>query len=153
MRFERSFEMKGKILAVVGMVILGSVLFLNSRQAQASISPAIAFDNVFVALNAGDMDTALSLFAEDATAENLVRAESFRGASQIRQMLQDMQREGRRYDVVNVTVDGDTVTAIVDVSDKGLVWGSETIEAKMNDVKLQSFTVVAFRLELWRIRR
>jgi hypothetical protein len=68
-------------------------------------------------------------------------------------MLQDMQREGRRYDVVNVTVEGDTVTATVEVSDKGLVWGTETIEAQMKGDKLQSFTVVAFRLELWRIRR
>jgi hypothetical protein len=41
----------------------------------------------------------------------------------------------------------------VEVSDGGFVWGTETIEAVVKGGRLQTFTVTAFRLELWRIRR
>lgn len=145
--------MKGKILAVAVLVMLGLALFLNGHQVQASNHAVLAFNNVFAALNSGDVDSAVALFADDAVAENLVRAETYRGVKEIRQMLQGMQREGRRLEIVAVETDGDTITALVEVSDGGHVWGTETIEAKMNGDKLQSLNVVAFRLELWRIGR
>ena len=145
--------MKGKILAVAVLVMLAAGLLLNSRPAQASNHAVLAIDNVFAALNSGQAERAVALFADDAIAQNLLQAETYNGASEILQMLQGMQREGRRLDVVAVQMDGDTITAQVEVSDSGHVWGTETIEAKMNGDKLQSFTVVAFRLELWRIGR
>jgi hypothetical protein len=64
-----------------------------------------------------------------------------------------MQRDGRRFEIVEIQMDGDTITATVEVSDGGFVWGTETIEAVVKDGRLQTFTVTAFRLELWRIRR
>ena len=145
--------MKGKILAVAVLVMLAAGLLLNSRPAQASNHAVLAIDNVFAALNSGQAERAVALFADDAIAQNLVQAETYNSPSEILQMLQGMQREGRRLNVVAVQIDGDTITAQVEVSDSGHVWGTETIEAKMNGDKLQSFTVVAFRLELWRIGR
>jgi len=145
--------MKGKVLAVAVLVLFGMALFLNGRQAKASVNSVIVFDDVFSALNLGEVDRALVLFADDATAENVVRAETYRGASEIRQMLEEMQRDSRRFNVVQVKVDGDTITAQVEVSDSGLVWGTQMIEATINGDKLQNFKVIAFRLELWRIGR
>ena len=134
-------------------MVFGLVLFLNGRQAQASNHAALAIDNVFAAINSGQAESAVALFANDAIAQNLVRMETYSGASEIRQMLQGMQRAGRQLDVVAVEMNGDTITAQVEISDGGHVWGTETIEAKMNGDKLQAFSVVAFRLELWRIGR
>ena len=145
--------MKGKILAVAVLVMLGAAVLLNGRQAQASNHAISAVDNVFASLNAGEVDKAVVSFAEDAIAENRVRAEVYRGVREIRQMLQGMQREGRRFDIVGVQAEGDTITARVEVSDGGFVWGTQTIVAVVRGDKLQSLTVTAFRLELWRIGR
>jgi limonene-1,2-epoxide hydrolase len=145
--------MKGRILVPVlaGMAVW--VLLLAVRQAQAGIEPVLAVNHIFAALNSGDVDTAVNSFAEDATAENLVRKETYSGVSEIRKMLDQMQREGRRFEIVEIQMNGDTITAKVEVSDGGLVWGTETIEAVVKGGRLQTFTVTDFRLELWRIRR
>jgi hypothetical protein len=96
---------------------------------------------------------AVASFARDATAENLVRKETYSGENEIRQMLQGRQREGRRYEIVKIQMDGGTITAIVEISDRGFIWGKETIEAVLKDGRLQSFTLKDIRLELDRIRR
>ena len=145
--------MKGKILVVAVLVLVGLVLLVNGQQARASIEPIMAFDDVFTELNAGDVDSALEWFAEDATAENKVRAETYRGADEIRKLLEGMQYPGRKFEIVEVSMNGDTVTARVEVSDRGHTWGTETIEAVVLGGKVQSFWITAFRLELWRIGR
>lgn len=48
-------------------------------------------------------------------------------------------------------VDCDTLTAFVEISDDGVVWGTETFNATVNGDKPQSFNGVAFPLELWRM--
>lgn len=143
--------MKGKFLSVAVLVILGLALLFDGRQASAGIDPVIALNNVYSALNSGQVETALSLFAEDGTAENLVRKETYQGTNEIREMLQGMQKEGRLYDIVNVEMDGDTITVRVEVSDRGIVWGTQTSEAVINGGRLQTFTVKDIRLQLWRI--
>jgi limonene-1,2-epoxide hydrolase len=149
----RRLEMKGRMLVPALASLAVMVLILTVRQAQAGIEPVLAVNHIFAALSSGDVDTAADSFAEDAMAENLVRKETYSGESEIRQMLQRMQREGRRYDIVGIQMSGDTITAKVEVSDRGFVWGTETIEAVVKDGRLQTFTVTDFRLELWRIHR
>lgn len=61
-------------------------------------------------------------FAEDGTVENLVRSETYHGTDEIRQMLQGMHREGRRYEIVELKLNGDSITTQVEVSDGGFVW-------------------------------
>ncbi len=145
--------MNGKVVvtALVGIALLA--LFLPVRLAQAGIEPVLAVDHIYAALNSGDLDTAVASFAKDATAENLVRKETYSGENEIRQMLQGRQREGRRYDIVKIQMDGGTITAKVEISDRGFVWGTETIEAVVKDGRLQTFTLKDIRLELYRIRR
>jgi ketosteroid isomerase-like protein len=139
------------VIALAGMAALFLLLFVG--QAQAAVEPVFAVNDIFAALNSGDVDSAAALFAEDATAENAVRRETYRGVSEIRQMLQLMEREGRRFDIVEIQMYGDTITAQVEISDGGLVWATETVEAVVKDGQLQSFTKKAIRLELWRIHR
>jgi limonene-1,2-epoxide hydrolase len=144
--------MNGKVVVtLVGMAILA--LFLPAQLAQAGIEPVLAVDHIYAGLNSGDLDMAVASFARDATAENLVRKETYSGENEIRQMLQGRQREGRRYEIVKIQMDGGTITAIVEISDRGFIWGMETIEAVVKDGKLQSFTLKDIRLELDRIRR
>jgi ketosteroid isomerase-like protein len=145
--------MKGKMLVPTFVVMAALVLLLNVRQAQAGIEPVLAIRDVYAALNSGNVDAAVASFAEDVTAEDLVRKETYNGVRGIRQMLQGMQREGRRFDIVEVQMEGDTITAEVEVSDGGIVWGTESIEAVVKGSRLQTFTVTDFRLELWRIGR
>lgn len=145
--------MKGKIFSVAVLVMLGLVLFFGGRQALAGIDPVIALDNIYSALNSGQVETAVSLFTEDGIAENLVRQKTYHGTNEIRAMLQGMQKEGRMYDIVNVEMDGDTVIARVEISDGGVVWGTQTSEAVLKDGRLQTFTVKDIRLDLWRLGR
>ena len=69
------------------LILVGLALLVNGQQARASIEPIMAFDDVFAELSVGDVDSALEWFAEDATAENKVRAETYRGTSEIRKLL------------------------------------------------------------------
>jgi limonene-1,2-epoxide hydrolase len=144
--------MNGKVVvtALVGIALLA--LFLPVRLAQAGIEPVLMVDHIYAALNSGDLDTAVASFAEDATAENRVRKETYNGEKEIRQMLEGRQREGRQYEIVNIQMDGNTIKAKVEISDRGFVWGTETIEAELKDGRLQTFTLKEIRLELNRFQ-
>ena len=145
--------MKARILVVmlVGIVVLA--LIVNGVQAQDRNEPLLAVNSVFSALSSGEVDTAASAFAENATAENRVRGETYQGLAQIRQMLQAMSANGRQYEVIGYQQTGDTIIAQVEVSDRGLAWGTQTILAEVKDGKVQAFDVAAFRLELWKLGR
>jgi Fe2+ transport system protein FeoA len=145
--------MKARILGLVLIGIALLALFVNGVQAQDRNQPLLTVNNVFSALSSGEVDTAMTAFAENATAENRVRGESYRGLEEIRQMLQDMGNNGRQYTVVGYQQTGDTIIAQVEVSDRGLAWGTETILAEVKDGKVQAFNVAAFRLELWKLGR
>lgn len=140
--------MKVRIWAVALVVMVVSVLFLNAGQAQADIQPILAVDNVFTALNTGQADLGVASFAEDAVIENWVRGETYVGVDEIRRMLQAMPRESRQFDIVRIEMVGNTITLDVEISDHGLVWGTETIVANVKDGKLQTFNVTEFRLDL-----
>jgi ketosteroid isomerase-like protein len=144
--------MKGKIIMAALLVISGLIFFSNSQPAQANIEPVLVVDNMFTAINVGDVDRALAAFAEDASAENKVRLETYQGINEIEKMLQGMHREGRVYEIVELKMNGDVITMNVEISDRGYVWGTETFEATVKDGTVQTFKAVSIRLELWRIR-
>jgi len=141
--------MKVRIFAVALIAMVVSVLFLNGGPAQADVRAIVAVDNLFTALNAGQVDTAMASFAEDAVVENWVRDETYVGADEIRQMLQAMPHQNRQFDIVRVEMVGDTVTLDVEISDRGHTWGTETYVAEVSDGKLQTLTVTAVNLKLW----
>ena len=141
--------MKGKIFSVM-VAVLALFSFPVSRlPAHADIQPVMALDNVYTALNAGSVDSAVASFDPNATVVDSLQGKEYIGVSGITQMLQGMQRDGRQYSIVHLEMDGSTVTAKVEVSDSGIAWGAETIVAQVKDGKIQNFEETAFRLQLW----
>jgi limonene-1,2-epoxide hydrolase len=125
-------------------------VLLNASPVQANVESILTVDKLFTALNTGEMDVALAAFATDAVVENQVRGETHRGAAEIEPMLQAMQHEGRRFDIVRVEMVGNTVTVAVEISDRGQMWGTETITAEVSEGKVQKLSVSAIQLKLWR---
>ena len=138
--------MKTRILSVVLVGLALTLLFLPGGQAQAGIQPVLLVDNVFTAISSGDVDTAVSAFAEDAVVENSVRNETYVGTEEIRQVLQAMQRERRQFDIVWVEMIGDTITFSVEISDRGIAWGLQTFQAEIKDGKVKNLETQGIRL-------
>ena len=144
--------MKAKWFRVIGLLAVALVLLFGANGAQAGIGPARAVDGLYTALNAGQFEQAVAIFAEDAIVQNRVTARTYQGGEQILGMLQGMARPGRQFEIVGLSMVGDTITAQVEVSDRGIAWATETVEAVASGEQIQSLTVAAFHLELWRIR-
>lgn len=143
--------MKARILVVllIGMMVLAVVV--NSVQAKSHTEPFSTVVDVFSALNSGQVDSAVIAFAENATAENLVRGKTYSGLAEIGQMLQEMNTHGRQYEIIGYQQTGNTIIARLEVSDRGMTWGTETILVEVKDHKVQTFDVTGFRLELWKL--
>ncbi|MCL4295895.1 MAG: nuclear transport factor 2 family protein [Anaerolineae bacterium] len=138
--------MKTRFLMTLFILVVPVLLTVPS--AQAHVEPVFTLDSLFTALNTGEMDTALAAFAADALVENRMWGETYRGTAEIGPVLEAMQREGRQYEIVRVEMVGDTITVAVDISDRGQVWGTETIMAEVSAGKLQKLSVSAIQLKL-----
>jgi hypothetical protein len=145
--------MKARVLIVMFIGMLALAVIVTGAQARSHSDPLLAVYNVFSALSSGEVDTAMSAFAENATAENRVRGETYSGLVEVRQMLQAMSTNGHQYEVIEYQQTGDTIIAQVEVSDRGLAWGTQTILAEVLDGKVQAFNVTGFRLQLWKLHR
>jgi hypothetical protein len=140
--------MKARIFMALFVLVIP--VLLNAPPAQANVESVFTVDKLFTALNTGEMDVALAAFATDAVVENRVRGETYYGAAEIEPMLQAMQRDGRQYEIVRVEMVGDTITVAVEISDRGQMWGTETITAAVSEGKVQKLNVSAIQLKLWR---
>lgn len=140
--------MKARFL--MALFVLVVPVLLMAPPAQANVGSIFTVDKLFTALNTGQMDVALAAFAADAVVENRVRGEAYHGSAEIEPVLQAMQREGRQYEIVRVEMVGDTITLAVEISDRGQMWGTETITAEVSEGKVQKLTVSAIQLKLWR---
>lgn len=133
---------------LMALFILVVPVLLTAPPAQAHVESVFTLDSLFTALNTGEMDTALATFAADALVENRMWGETYRGAAEIGPVLEAMQREGRQYEIVRVEMVENTITVAVDISDRGQVWGTETIMAEVSEGKLQKLSVSAIQLKL-----
>jgi limonene-1,2-epoxide hydrolase len=143
--------MKTRIFVVVFVGVVVLALIVNGVYAQDRNEPLITVNSLFSALNSGQVDMAVTTFADNATVENRVRGETYQGLAEIRQMLQEMSVNGRQYEITGYQQAGDTLIAQVEVSDRGLAWGTQTILAIVKDGKVLAFNVTDFRLELWKL--
>ena len=141
--------MRAKIFSLTFAVMALFSFPLVGKPVNADIQPVMALDNVFTALNAGSVDNAATSFDPNATIVDSLHGKKYIGVSGITQMLQGMQRDGRQYSIARLEMDGNTVTAKVDISDSGIVWGTETLVAQVKDGKIQNLNETAFRLQLW----
>ena len=141
--------MKARAFSAVFAVMALFSFPLSGLPAHADIQPVMALDNMYTALNAGQVETAAASFDTNAKIVDSIQGKEYVGVSGITQMLQGMQRDGRQYSIARLDMDGNTVVANVDVSDNDIVWGTETIEAQVKDGKIQNLDETAFRLQLW----
>ena len=141
--------MNVKFFSAVFSIMALFSLPLGRLPAHADIQPVMALDNMFTALNAGQVDTAAASFGTNAKIVDSIQGKEYVGVSGITRMLQGMQREGRQYHIARLDMDGSTVIAKVDVADSGIIWGTETLEAQVQNGKIQNLDETAFRLQLW----
>jgi limonene-1,2-epoxide hydrolase len=132
---------------LAAFVMLVTLASLNAPTAQASVEPIFTVDSFFAALNAGDHEAAVAAFTPDAVA-TLARGETYRGQSDIVDLVQLMERPGGHYEIVRVRMTNDTVTMDVEVSNQGIRWGEATIVAEVQGGKLHTFHEKSFRLRL-----
>lgn len=135
---------------VLSAVVLSVFVFVSG--AQAGLEAVYAVDDLFTAINTGELDAATALFAADAVASYALTDRSYEGSNEIGVFLDDLHGERREYEIVQLAMVGDTVTLTVDIADSGHVWGQATLEVEVLNGMIQSLEVVETRLTLWRIQ-
>ena len=140
--------MKTKRYAIllVGLMILAAVPASALADHLAFPIPApFAVPDLYGSLNAGDIDGALSAFAEDAVVKSNLTKGEWAGREEIAALLESRIRGGREFQVVShYTREGLELT--VEVSDNGITWGREMLEATVEDGMIKELTTTGFRL-------
>lgn len=142
--------MKSKFLPVA-LVVIVVTLLTQVAGALASAQPVYAMDGLYSSINAGDMDAAVDMFAEDAIAHYVHTDATYEGDA-IADMLDVWHVEGRTYDIVSISMEGNSVEIVVDIADNGIVWGQQTTVAVVEDGLIQSLELTSISLQLWRAR-
>ena len=138
----------------IALLILFALVGGTATVAQANMAPVYAVDNLYSALNQGQVEQALTTFEEGAQATNALRDQTYAGLDEIETLLADWAHEDRTYEIVYLEMAGDQVTARVNIADYGHVWAQQTIETTVApDGKLEMLEVTSFLLELSRINR
>ncbi len=137
--------MKPRLIAA--LLFLITFTWLHAPSAQASIQPIVAVDTFFSALDSGDHEAAVATFAPDAVA-TLLRGETYQGPDGMLELVRLLGRPGRYHTIVQAEMIGDTVTAVVEISDHGIPWGEQKITFEVKGGKLHTFRERAFRLLL-----
>lgn len=134
--------MKSKVSLVL---LLGLLVFGFVAQVAADTQPlslAIGFEQ---ALNLGDVDGMTALFAEDAVYSSRIGGEAVIGRDAIRAALALQSDPDRTFDIVGVTMAGDQLTLVVDISDHGIAWLRQTLKAVVEDGLIRSLQPIGYR--------
>jgi ketosteroid isomerase-like protein len=102
------------------VVVLSLVVTLSpmaARGVRADLEAVYAAETAFNALSANNVASALSAFAPEAVALNLPRDEQYVGREEIRQMLYQLTRIGRTYDIIGLKMVGSNLELTVAMSD------------------------------------
>jgi hypothetical protein len=128
------------------LLLLISLVLALAAGVHAGLTSAPAVDSLFAQINAGNLEQAQALFAEDAVYTNNLTGRSCDGFAEIEEDLASWQHPGRRYDIVAVTEAGDSLQIMVEVSDRGIVWARERMTADLSDGLIQSLELDDVRL-------
>lgn len=139
----------GTFLGVLSVVVLS--VFVLVSGAQANLEAVYAVDNLFTAVNAGELDAASAMFSADAVAIYAVTDQLYEGSDEVDVFLEGLHGEDRAYDIVQIAMTGDTVDLTLDVADHGHVWGQLRLTVEVREGMIQSLEVIETRLMLWRI--
>jgi hypothetical protein len=128
------------LILLLGLLVLGGVSQVAADT--QPLSTAIGFEQ---ALNLDDGAAMSALFAEDAVLINGIGGAAVVGREAIEEVLASQTRPERSFDIVWVNMSGDQLTLMVDISDRGITWGRQTLELIVEDGLIQSYEPVAFR--------
>lgn len=126
-------------------LLLGLAALSGVSQASANTQPlslAIGFEQ---ALNLDDGAAMAALFAEDAVLIDGIGGAAVVGREAIEEVLAGHTRPERSFDIIWVTMSGDHLTLMVDIADRDITWGRQTLELTVEDGLIQSYEPVAFR--------
>lgn len=127
------------------VLLLGLLVLSGVSQASANTEPlslAIGFEQ---ALNLDDGAAMSALFAEDAVLINGIGGAAVVGREAIEEVLASQTRPERSFDIIWVNMSGGQLTLMVDIADRGITWGRQTLELTVEDGLIQSYETVAFR--------
>ena len=60
-------------------------------------------------------------------------------------MLASQRRDTRSFEIVGATMANDQLPLVVDISDRGIAWGRQTLRATIQDGFIQRLEPIAFR--------
>lgn len=130
---------------VLFVVLLGLLVIAGIAPVRADTQPlslAVGFEQ---ALNLGDVEAMTALFAADGTYVHTVGGQEIVGRDAIRDFLSSRSKADRNYEVVGATMTGNQLTLVVDIADRGITWGRQTLHVVVEDSLIQSMELVAFR--------
>lgn len=129
----------------VSLFLFAVLLVLSVAVAAADTRPlnvAIGYEQ---ALNLGDLEAMTALFADDAVFYSHIGGEAITGHAAIREALAPWSRENRTYEIVSLNMTGNEMTIVVDIADRGIAWGRQTLRATVEDGLIQTMAPLAFR--------
>lgn len=126
-------------------LMLALLIFAGVSHVAADTRPLSLAVGYEQALNLGDFEATAGLFADDARFVNTIGAEAVIGRDAIRALLENQSDPDRSYEVIWVTMAGNNLTMMVDISDRGIAWGRQTLDVVVADGQIQSMETVGFR--------
>jgi hypothetical protein len=151
----KGLEMRKKSLVLTLAVALIATTLIGGTALKAQVDvealPSLALDSLFSALNEGDTVSALNAFDTGASVTNLPIRESYLDADEIAGMLEEWNRDGRRFAIATGAVTSiapglEMVTSDVEITDRGVTWGSQRLLGVVYNGKIQRLYVVHARL-------
>jgi ketosteroid isomerase-like protein len=135
---------KKRVSAVV--IVMALLFLIFASIVQAGVAPVTAIDTLVAEVNSDSLDEAMAMFAEDAVFTNQLIGRSYVGKEEIETVLGAWQRPGRAFEIVALSMDGDTVEVTLDVSDHGVVWGQQRMRAQVTDGLIGDLALTQIRL-------
>lgn len=135
---------KKRVSAVV--IVMALLFLIFAGIVQAGVAPVTAIDTLVAEVNSDSLDEAMAMFAEDAVFTNQLIGRSYVGKEEIETVLGAWQRPGRAFEIVALSMDGDTVEVTLDVSDHGVVWGQQRMRAQVTDGLIGDLALTQIRL-------
>ena len=129
------------VLFVLGLLAIAGIAPVHADTQPLSL--VIGFEQ---ALNLGDVDAMTSLFTDDAVYVYSVGGKPVIGRDAIREFLEPKKVANRSYDIAGVTMIDNQLTLAVDIADRGITWGRQTLRVVVEDGLIQSMETVGFRI-------
>lgn len=135
--------MKNKFSLV--MVLFALLALAGIAPVHADTQPLSLAIGIEEALNLGDAEAMTALFALDGRYVHTVGGDEIIGREAIRDFLDARSNANRSFEVVGATMTGDNLTLTVDVADRGITWGRQTVHVVVKNGLIKSMELVAFR--------